>query len=271
MTRPAKAEAMERIRTALDAIPELKQQSIESHDFKKWRRATRLAIENTFTEDDSHSAEFRGISFFPSGFIATDELRRRRHYQKTYMAGLQSASALLESMIDEINNYWDDDNQTPSSNVQDTQPPSANEVFLVHGRDEGTKNTAARFLEQLDLQAVILADRPSKGLTIIEKVEQHSQVAFAVVLLTPDDTGSLQSEDNQPNPRARQNVIFEMGFFIGTLGRDRVCALTKDVVEIPSDYAGVLYIPLDESEGWKLALVRELQKAGLAVDANQAI
>ena len=142
---------------------------------------------------------------------------------------------------------------------------SLNKVFIIHGRDEGTKNTVARFIEQLGLEAVILAEQPSHGLTIIEKFEQHAQVQFAIALLTPDDTGSLQDDENTPNPRARQNVIFELGFFIGRLGRGRVCALTKGDVEIPSDYAGVLYIPLDGSDYWRWKLSQELESAGLNV------
>ena len=222
-------------------------------------------------EDDSHSAEFTRISFFPSGFVATDEVRRRRQYQKTYMAGMNSASALLESIVDEINDYWDDDDQSSSSNVQDIVPPTTSEVFIVHGRDDGTKNTVARFLEALNIQPIILAEQPNRGFTTVEKFEHHAQVSFAVILLTPDDVGSLKGEEQNPKPRARQNVTFELGFLFGKLGRKRVCALTKDEVEIPSDYAGVVYIPFDDHEGWKIPLIRELQAAGFTIDANRVL
>ena len=117
---------------------------------------------------------------------------------------------------------------------------------------------------------MILAEQASRGRTIIEKFEAH-QVSFAVALLTPDDAGSLAIERTDSRPRARQNVIFELGFFIGRLGRERVRALTKGEVEIPSDYSGVEYIPLDVGGGWKLHLVRELKAAGFDVDANRAL
>ena len=89
-----------------------------------------------------------------------------------------------------------------------------------------------------------------------------------MVLLTPDDEGGLKHSDAM-RLRARQNVIFELGFFIGRLGRNRVCALTKGDVEIPSDYSGVVYIQMDG--GWKLDLVRELKGAGYDVDANRIV
>lgn len=102
-----------------------------------------------------------------------------------------------------------------------------------------------------------------------EKFEEYSQVGFAVVLLTPEDVGSLANEeDSQLRPRARQNVVLELGFFIGNLGRDRTCALRVGDVETPSDYDGVLYTPMDEQGAWRMDLVGELKAAGFSVDAN---
>ena len=90
-----------------------------------------------------------------------------------------------------------------------------------------------------------------------------------MVLLTPDDRGGLQDDAGNFKPRARQNVIFEFGYFIGKLGREHVCALVQGDLERPSDYDGVLYIPLDDSDGWKMRLVRELKNAGYDIDANR--
>ena len=122
------------------------------------------------------------------------------------------------------------------------------------------------------MKPVILDEQANRGLTTIEKFESHSDVGFAVVLLPPDDEGALQGGEESGRHRARQNVIFELGFFIGRLGRERVCALTKgSVMEIPSDYSGVVYIPLDDSGAWRSRLVKELKSAGLDVDANRAL
>ena len=178
--------------------------------------------------------------------------------------------SVLESMIEEINEYWEDENETPApSETHENEQINTNEIFIVHGRDEGTKSKVARFLDKLGLETVILAEMPGQGQTIIEKFERHAQVGFAIVLLTPDDMGALEDDKNNQKPRARQNVIFELGFFIGRLGRRRVCALVSGEVEIPSDYAGIEYIPLDASDGWEKKLIRELKSVGFEVDANQ--
>ena len=139
------------------------------------------------------------------------------------------------------------------------------------GRDESAKQTVARFLEKLKLNPTILHEQPNSGRTLIEKFELHAQSAFAVILLTPDDVGAMKEEKEKLNPRARQNVILELGYFLGLLGRERVCPLIVDGVEIPSDYDGVAYVPLDDSGGWRLELIRELRAAGFDVDANLAL
>nr|WP_315384358.1 nucleotide-binding protein [uncultured Sphingomonas sp.] len=155
--------------------------------------------------------------------------------------------------------------QAPSSTSFDL-----NKVFVVHGRDNGTKETIARFLEQQGLQPVILHEQPSKGMTIPEKLIANSDVGFAVVLLTPDDVGRARN-DTEDKPRARQNVILELGYFVGRLGRQKVCALLKDTVELPSDYVGVVYLPWDDAGAWKMELAKEMHAAGYDIDFNRVI
>lgn len=143
-------------------------------------------------------------------------------------------------------------------------------VFVVHGRDNGTKETVARFIEQQGLQPVILHEQPSRGMTIPEKLDANSDVGFAVILLTPDDLGRAKS-DAEEKPRARQNVVLELGYFLGRLGRDKVCALLKDTVELPSDYGGGVYVPWDDAGAWKMELAKEMQAAGYQIDFNKVI
>lgn len=279
MARPTKAKAIARLQKALDAISELKQLPYDSPKFTKWRRDTRIAITNTFGDNSRHTSEFGTINYAPNNdpvvlaLFSKDRTRTPDSIsQRAYVKGLDLAAQILESMIDEIKEYWEDENQTsPSPAAQENERTNTNEVFVIHGRDEGTRAMVARFLEQLRLKPVILDEQSNQGLTIIEKFERHAQVGFAVALLTPDDVGSLQGDGSNLNPRARQNVIFELGFFIGKLGREGVCALTKGNVEIPSDYAGVVYIPLGDSGAWKFQLVKELKAVGFEVDANKAL
>lgn len=144
-------------------------------------------------------------------------------------------------------------------------------VFIVHGRDEAAKETTARFITRLGLEPVILHEQPNAGRTIIEKLEGHLDVDFAIVLLSPDDVGGLAGEPPQLRNRARQNVVLELGLFIGALGRGRVCALHKGDLELPSDFDGVVYVPMDDAGGWCLLLAREMKQAGMNVDFNRAL
>ena len=143
-------------------------------------------------------------------------------------------------------------------------------IFLVHGHDNAVKYEVARFLEDVTgRKPTILHEQASGGKTLIEKLELYGlEVDFAVVLLTPDDKGCAKNED-EARPRARQNVVFELGYFFGKLGREKVAVINANT-EKPSDIDGLVYIPFD-SGGWKLELVKELRAAGTAVDTSAIV
>ena len=147
---------------------------------------------------------------------------------------------------------------------------NSKDVFIVHGHDSGIKESTARFLQKLRLNPIILHEQPNSGNTIIEKFEKYATVGFAIILLTSDDEGKSKKV-SELKPRARQNVIFELGYFFGKIGRSRVCALYEEGVEIPSDYKSILYIKLDDAEGWKRKLTQELINAKMDVDINGLI
>lgn len=154
--------------------------------------------------------------------------------------------------------------------------PVNKRVFIVHGQDNEAKAIVSRFVEKCGLEPVILHEQSDRGRTIIEKFEQEADASFAVVLLTPDDVGGLAAPGDTPSSielkyRARQNVILELGYFVGRLGRSRVCALRKGDVELPSDFSGVIYTALTADEGWKIKLAKELNAAGYGVDLNIAL
>jgi predicted nucleotide-binding protein len=145
-------------------------------------------------------------------------------------------------------------------------------VFIVHGHDRAVKESTIRFVEKLGLTPVVFDESPNKGRTIIEKFEDlAADAVFAIVLFTPDDVGGKAARSTKLQRRARQNVVFELGFFVGQLGRDRVCLLHKADTEIPSDLHGVLYVPLDEYEGWHVRLAREMKAAELSFDLNRIL
>jgi hypothetical protein len=151
----------------------------------------------------------------------------------------------------------------PPSPLVGAPAPATDEVFVVHGHDD-FRHTVEAYLRELSLRPVLLDSRPNQGRTIIEKLEAHANTSFAVVLLTPDDQGR-KCGTGRLKPRARQNVVLELGYFLARLGRHRVCALYVPGVELPSDFHGVLYVELDSEGNWRKKLHRELAAAGLPV------
>lgn len=138
-------------------------------------------------------------------------------------------------------------------------------VFVVHGHDEGLKNEVALFLNRLSLTPIILHEQTARGRTNIEKFEAYASVPYAVVLLTPDDLGGKDVHDLKP--RARQNVVLELGYFYGKLRREFVCCLNKGV-EIPSDSMGIEYVSYDAFGAWKIKLAKELSEV-FEIDMNR--
>lgn len=191
---------------------------------------------------------------------------------ESFRKGIEKKITELESILERLELIPESSSIAPTQSVSSTKATDINSVFVVHGHDEIAKTNVARFVEKLGLKAVILHEQPNKGQTIIEKFESNAAgVCFAIVLLTPDDLAAPKDTPNDTSLRARQNVVLELGYFCGALGRDKVCVLYKEGVEIPSDYLGVVYTPLDNRDGWHLKLAKEMKEAGLNVDLNDAL
>jgi predicted nucleotide-binding protein len=145
-------------------------------------------------------------------------------------------------------------------------------VFVVHGHNDALRQSVARFLEKLELEPIILDEQANKGRTIFQKFQEHSDVAFVIVLLTGDDVGGKSGTPvEQLSFRARQNVILEFGYFLGKLGPATVCALYQPEVELPSDVSGIGYVRLDNSLSWKLKVAHEIKAAGIDIDLNRTV
>lgn len=230
------------------------------------------SIQHTVREifgDRSHEfEEHRNFTISQANKIVRDP----SYYQREFESGISGAVTKLQGLIRHLEETREFLPAPPSSNAAPTpmSAPVGRKVFVVHGRDEAAKETVARFLEKLKLEAIILHEQANRGQTVIEKLETNSDVRFAVVLLTPDDIGGLAgTEPDKLKPRARQNVVLEFGYFIGKLGRNHVCALYKAGVELPSDVDGLLYVSMDD-RGWRMDLAREIDAAGIEVDLNLA-
>lgn len=177
--------------------------------------------------------------------------------------GKADALALLRQAVQSLEEDLAELGEQPAPPPLSLKRALGEEVFIVHGRDSPAKIEVARLIERAGLKAIILHEQPNQGQTVIEKFEAHGGSAgFAIIVLTPDDVGGLDA--NSLQPRARQNVIGEMFWFAGRLGRNRVCALRKGDIEMPSDFAGIGYTDMDDRGAWKAELLRELTAAGYA-------
>ena len=197
------------------------------------------------------------------GFYTNDLQSQTESYKRHVAAAIDT----LESIVERLELYPEP--RTPLAAAYDGSQSYNDKIFIVHGRDDGPREAVARFLERLGFEAIILNEQANQGRTIIEKIEGHSDVGFAVILLTPDDEGNLKGQE--PLPRARQNVLIELGYFIGKLTRARVCTLKVAEVEIPSDWRGVVDEPFDSTGAWKQTLARELHAAGYKIDWNKVM
>lgn len=246
----------------------------DQQEFRKWKRSVKAAVANIFGEDSRHLEEIENIRFSPTAWTVGPSgdraIRRARN------SGIKQTIAFIESMEEEIENYWHEEPESEATVGKDTSDAASSEgeprVFIVHGHDSGAKEAVARFISKLDLKPVILHEQPNEGRSLLRKIEDESNsIGFAVVILTPDDECCVTEGEEEGELRARQNVVFELGFFTAALGRERVAALKHEKVVIPSDYDGIGYIPFDQEERrWRMELINELKAAGLEVDANKA-
>lgn len=216
--------------------------------------AITIALAHWFADDPERAWSF-AHTFYYSGGKITPELQG------------MVAQVFAPFGRDFIDYVKDQTGAQELTSIPERKPSSARKVFVVHGHDEAAKEGMARLLERIGFEAVILHEQASGNRTVIEKIEAHSDVGFAVVLLTPDDIGGAANAESQP--RARQNVILELGYFVGLLGRSRVAVFRKGEVEVPSDFGGVVYVDLDGGGAWKQTLGKELEEAGFQIDWNQ--
>ena len=147
----------------------------------------------------------------------------------------------------------------------------SNKVFIVHGSNGELKEKVARIVESCDLKAIILHEQSNGGKTIIEKIENNSDVGFAFVLMTADDFGYKKGHENEIKTRARQNVILELGYFMAKLGRERIFIVCDDKkMEIPSDISGICLGYMEDSD-LKQNIAKELKSAGYEIDFNKVM
>lgn len=247
----------------------LENRPITSATMQTWETVTRDVLSRSFGASSPNVSSVMNVGQYAFAFGNGTEHEWEQQRAEDTTTRLEIIDGLIELLMS--NSALEKTGSLVSNPSQNESVQLGNRVFLVHGHNEAAIHETARFLERFDLDVTILREQPNSGRTIIEKFIDFSDVAFAVILLTGDDRGGKIDEayENQ-KPRARQNVVLELGFFLGKLGRKRVCALYQDGVDIPSDYSGVLFIPLDKNGAWQMSLARELKSAGLDIDMNKA-
>ena len=274
-----KRRAIMRLRQRIRELEDFDPQTVQARFHDPNVMALETAIDEALSAVFGHGTveyqRYERATALDHGPVVMRPVFDGRHYDdsveaRQYVAsGKEEAIVLLGRAVCSLEEEIEDHEQDavpPVASQPAPQPRDLTKVFVVHGHDDGTRAAVARFLERLEIRPIILHEQANQGRTVIEKVEAHGDVGFAVVLLTPDDEGSVKG--GTPAPRARQNVVLELGYFIGRLGRKYVCALKRGEVEIPSDFGGVVYETFDSGGGWKQALGRELQEAGYHIDWN---
>lgn len=208
--------------------------------------------------------------------VKQDELDRKQKSLRVYSPFRYSREIVsrdeqyTKDITDEILEEAQNSLDTAVSELKKEIPIYSNhKVFIVHGRDTLLRTQVENVLRALGLEPIILQEQANNGKTIIEKIEECTDVGFGIVLYTPCDEGRLKSEEGKLKPRARQNVVLEHGYLMAKLGRERVCCLVSDDVEFPSDIQGVGYIPANDIDQWKYKIAKELKAAGFDIDMNK--
>lgn len=244
----------------------------DSPDFEGWHFEVERFLKKVYGDSSEELGRFTNIRFFPTSLGMESEETCRAFCKQ----GLQTAKAYfavyLKEMLEEHiekTGMWSDltlpipinsEVEVKTMNVQDN-----NKIFIVHGHNEALKQEVARLVEKQGLEAIILSEQANRGKTIIEKFEEHSDVGAAICLFTGDDYGRAKDATSE-NLRARQNVVFEAGFFMGKLGRGNVILIASPDIENPSDLQGVVYTNKDM---WQTDVLRELKAIGYNVDFNK--
>jgi len=240
------------------------------YEYKKWDAFNNELLKRIFSTDElaeeySHSM---GVAVMRIGALSLGE--KITHLHKDIDRKIRCIDSIIERL--ELIPLSMVSPDLSSSAAIIPQPSKTNKVFVVHGHDEGAKSSLQVFLLQIGLEPVILHQQADEGLTVIEKFEKHSDVGYAFILLTPDEIAYLKSEEDkidgerQKEYRARPNVIFEFGFFVGKLGRSKVCCLHTGDVSLPSDVIGMIYKKYNSSiEEVFYSITKDLKASGYAV------
>ena len=269
--------AKQRLQDRINQGMELKQRQVGtrealdefSNSYDKWDRFNSELLRRIFTTDEAA----KEYDYWGVGIISLREPALGERIADVYK-DIDKKTHRLDSIVERLELI------PLSSQIAPTEPvrlssilPKTKKVFVVHGHDEIAKTGLEVFLHEIGLEPIVLHRQADVGLTVIEKFEKHSDVGYAFILLTPDEVAYLASDETKADAerkkelRARPNVIFEFGYFIGKLGRSKVCCLYTGAVSLPSDVNGMIYKRYDKSiEEVAYSVIKDLKASGYEVD-----
>lgn len=271
----AKSKLQERIQKGF----EIKQSQITSreeldtanNEYSKWSSFNTELLKRIFTTDELSEEYSRWISI---GALTMHEPSLGEKISDLYK-DIDREIHRIDSIIERLELIPLRSSSSPEITTEVNLPHAQSKtkkVFIVHGHDEVAKTSLEVFLHEIGLEPVVLHRQADEGLTVIEKFEKHSDVGYAFILLTPDEITYIKSEqikadnDREKEFRARPNVIFEFGYFVGKLGRSRVCCLYTGGVSLPSDVGGMIYKKFTSSiEEVAYSIIKDLKASGYAI------
>lgn len=229
-----------------------------SQEFISWKTRAERFLRTHYGENSKEVVDF-GNTHFSLMIYTFNETES--DYIEACKSGLVKSKAVFEVYLEELK----ENDVTPDNEATQDNSISKSKVFVVHGHDEALKQEVARIVEKQGLEAIILSEQANHGKTIIEKFEENTDVGAAICLFTGDDYGKAKDVEDD-NLRARQNVVFEAGYFMGKLGRENVILIANPEIELPSDLQGVVYT---NDKSWQIDVLKELREIGYTIDFNR--
>lgn len=252
----------EKLKQIYEEIDDLIKKQVTSDDpaFITWQTKTERFIRKKYGD----SPEYKSFSDMNFSLVVFTNYDTNSDYVRACRDGLEATKAIFKVYLDEIEEESIEKTDVTSLEVEHKVDYS--KVFIVHGHDGELKESVARLIERQGIEAIILSEQTNRGATIIEKFEVNSEVSAAICLFTKDDMGKANNASDY-QARARQNVVFEAGYFMGKLGRSNVVVIADMGIELPSDLQGIVYT---NSSYWQVEVLKELKAIGFQIDMNKA-
>ena len=256
----------EKLKKLIEETDELIRKDITHSDpeFNAWKSKIKRFISKVYGSKSEEMKSFDSTMFISSvPLIGGTSAQSNHNYNAKYCRnGLETTKAILKTYLDDF-----DDEIPTETHVENQKQADLSKIFIVHGHDGELKLSVKSIIEKQEITPIILSEQANKGRTVIEKFEDNSDVGGAICLFTADDLGKAK-DSKEDKPRARQNVVFEAGYFMGKLGRNHVVILSDSGVELPSDLAGVVYT---NTRNWQVDLLKELKEMGYKIDLNKLL